>query len=69
MRTSAHWKIGASLILVVACGQEYPGPHVPAGFHETIVDGRLRFKLLSPEATWKAMTAHSLGIPSALLDD
>jgi hypothetical protein len=45
------------------------GPDRPAAFHETMVDGRLGFELYLPEPTWKAMTAHSLGLTSALLDD
>ena len=69
MPARAQWTIGAALILVTACGQERPQPHVAAEFHEALVDGRLGFKLLVPEVTWKAMTAHSSGIPSALLDD
>ena len=69
MRTSAHWTIGAALILIAACGQEHPGPHVPAQFHEAVVAGRLGFQLYLPEPAWKAMTAHRVGITSALLDD
>ena len=56
------------IALLAACGQvDQPGR--PAVFHEKMLDGRLGFELYLPEPTWKAMTAHSLGITSALLND
>jgi hypothetical protein len=69
MAARAQWTIGAALILVAASVQEQPGPQVPAQFHETVLAGRLGFELYLPEPAWRTLTAHSLGIPSALLDD
>ena len=66
MRINGKLGIPLALMLLGGCGQE---PHILANFHEATIDGRLGFKLLLPEPTWKQMTLHPPGMTSVLLDE
>lgn len=59
--------MGAAMILA-ACGQHAPQT-VSATFRETVIDGRLGFRLWIPEPTWRHVTQHTSGITSVLLDE
>jgi hypothetical protein len=69
MNPARYFAAIGSVLLAASCTEHTNGPNVPAAFHETMLSGRLGFQLYLPEPSWKAMTAHGLGLTSAVLDD